>query len=215
VITCNLSPHLYAMACSLRPLVISGPSGSGTSTILKRLIDEFGDYFGFSVSHTTRKPRSGEIEGTDYHFVTREEMNASLAKGEFIEFTEFSGNLYGTRKQAIKEVQDVGKICILDLEIEGVKHLKKSDLNPLFVFVKPPNIQVLEERLRQRGTETEESINKRLSRAKYEMVYGEEDGNFDKVIVNDNINEAYQSLLDFILGDIEEIQQSRSMQTCS
>jgi len=194
-----------------RPLVICGPSGSGKSTLLKRLMDEFGECFGFSVSHTTRNPRGGEVNGKEYHFVDRETMEKSISNGEFIEYTQFSGNYYGTSKKAVKEVQESGRICILDVEIEGVKNLKKTDLNPRFVFIKPPDTLELEKRLRGRGTDAEECIQKRLLRASEEMDYGETPGNFDLILVNDDIEEAYNTLRQFILHDVESLKKSRGM----
>ncbi|XP_035216710.1 guanylate kinase-like isoform X4 [Stegodyphus dumicola] len=92
---------------------------------------------------TTRKPRPGETQGKDYNFVDRKEFEEAIANGEFLEFTEFSGNIYGTSKKAVKNVQNQGRICILDIEIEGVKNIKKTDLNPRFIFIKPPSIEVL------------------------------------------------------------------------
>ena len=124
---------------------------------------------------------------------------AAIDNGEFIEYTQFSGNYYGTSKKSVQDVQNKGRICILDVEIEGVKNLKKTDLNPRFVFVKPPSIEALEVRLRSRGTETEESLMKRLTQAKQELAYGEVPGNFDVVLVNDDVEEAYLNLRNFIL----------------
>ncbi|RWS11297.1 Guanylate kinase-like protein [Dinothrombium tinctorium] len=189
------------MAC--RPLVICGPSGCGKSTILRRLMQEFSDFLGFSVSHTTRKPRPGEENGREYYFVDRDTMEKAIERGEFIEYTQFSGNLYGTSKKSVKEVQSQGKICILEVEIEGVKNLKKTDLCPRYVFIKPPSLEILEKRLRGRGTETEESIQKRLKQSKMEMEYGEMPGNFDLVLVNDDIDAAYKRLRDFVLEVIK------------
>nr|XP_029721477.1 guanylate kinase-like isoform X3 [Aedes albopictus] len=160
-----------------RPLVICGPSGSGKSTLLKKLFKEFPETFGFSVSHTTRKPRPGEEDGVHYHFVSVEEMQAAIENGEFIETAVFSGNMYGTSKQAVENVQQQGKVCVLDIEIEGVKQVRNSDrLNPLLVFVNPPSIAELERRLRGRQTETEESLQKRLNTARVEIEYGSTSG---------------------------------------
>ncbi|KAI1285745.1 Guanylate kinase [Halotydeus destructor] len=194
-----------------RPIVVCGPSGSGKSTLLKRLMEEFNDYFGFSVSHTTRKPRIGEVNGKDYHYTERSEMIEAIKNGEFIEYAEFSGNIYGTSKRAVQEVLERGRICMLDVEMEGVKNLKKTDLNPRFIFIKPPSMSILEERLRKRGTDSEEAVRKRLARAMDELAYGEISGNFDVVIVNDEIDVAYTNLRDFILQDIEELKKSRGM----
>lgn len=186
-----------------RPLVICGPSGSGKSTLLKRLFKEFPNTFGFSVSHTTRKPRDGEENGVHYHFVTVEEMQSGIENGEFIETAVFSGNMYGTSKKAVENVQKHGKVCVLDIEIEGVKQVRNSHLNPILVFIEPPSIQELEQRLRKRNTETEESLAKRLNTAKVELDYGTTPGNFDVVIHNHNLKKAYIELRDFIMVELD------------
>jgi len=193
------------------PLVIAGPSGSGKSTLLKKLMEEFQDCFGFSVSHTTRKPRPGEEHGREYFFVDHEEFESSIQNEDFIEFTRFSNNYYGTSKKAVVDVQTSGKICILDVEMDGVKNLKKTHLNPRFVFVKPPSMDILEDRLRQRGTETEESIKRRLDRAIEELRFGEIEGMFDLTITNDEFEKAYEMLRNFIVEDIEALKRSRGM----
>ncbi|XP_050450382.1 guanylate kinase isoform X2 [Cataglyphis hispanica] len=182
-----------------RPLVFCGPSGSGKSTLIKRLFDEFPDTFKFSVSHTTRMPRPGEEDGTHYHFTNKEKMQEQIKNGEFIESATFSGNLYGTSKQAVEEVQRLGKICVLDIDIQGVKQIKYTHLNPLYIFIKPPSILELERRLKARNTETEESLQRRLAIAKTELEYGETPGNFDIIIENDNLENAYEILRNFIL----------------
>lgn len=181
-----------------RPLVLCGPSGSGKSTLIKRLFDEFPDTFGFSVSHTTRAPRPGEEDGKHYHFTNKEEMQKQINEGEFLENATFSGNLYGTSKRAVQDVQEVGKVCVLDIEMQGVKQIKQSSLDPLYVFIKPPSIAELERRLRARKTETDESLQRRLTTARTEMEYGEQPGNFDIVIENDNLDKAYEKLRDFV-----------------
>ena len=187
------------------PLVLCGPSGSGKSTLMKLLMGEFGDYLGFSVSHTTRSPRPGEEDGQDYHFTTRDTMEELVRAGEFIESTEFSGNMYGTSRTAVQKVLDTGRICILDIETKGVRAIKQTEMKPRLVFLKPPSLEVLEERLRARGTETEESLAKRLGAAAAEMEYGEKEGNFHTIIVNDTLEAAYCKLREFVLPDIERI----------
>ncbi|XP_032190999.1 guanylate kinase isoform X1 [Mustela erminea] len=136
-----------------RPVVLSGPSGAGKSTLLKRLLQEHGSVFGFSVSHTTRDPRPGEENGkevkpqlallADYYFVTREVMQRDIAAGDFIEHAEFSGNLYGTSKAAVRAVQAMNRICVLDVDLQGVRNIKKTDLRPIYIFVQPPSLDVL------------------------------------------------------------------------
>uniref|UniRef100_F7GNX6 Guanylate kinase n=1 Tax=Callithrix jacchus TaxID=9483 RepID=F7GNX6_CALJA len=152
-----------------RPVVLSGPSGAGKSTLLKRLLQEHRGIFGFSVSHTTRNPRPGEENGKDYYFVTREVMQRDIAAGNFIEHAEFSGNLYGTSKAAVQAVQAMNRICVLDVDLQGVRNIKATDLQPIYISVQPPSLHVLEERLRQRNTETEESLEKRLAAARADM----------------------------------------------
>ncbi|PVV04952.1 hypothetical protein BB560_000532 [Smittium megazygosporum] len=184
-----------------RPIVLFGPSGSGKSTLLKKLFAEFPDKFAFVVSHTTRSPRVGEKHGEAYYFVPKDEFLDLVKKNGFIEHAQFSGNYYGTSVQAVKDVQKLGKICILDIEINGVKQVKKTDLNPRFIFISPPSLEVLKERLLNRGTETEESIKKRLETAVLEQEYANTPNAFDIKIVNNDLETAYNSLRSFILEE--------------
>jgi guanylate kinase len=184
-----------ATQSKLQPIVFCGPSGAGKSTLLKRLMADYPKAFAFSVSHTTRRPRPGEVNGRDYHFVTREEIELGIKNDEFLEHAKFSDNFYGTSKKAVEHVLASGRICALDIDIQGVINLKKTNLNPVYCFVKPPSIDALEKRLRERGTETEESLNKRLETAKIELEYERTEPNaFDHVIVNDNLELAYEKL---------------------
>uniref|UniRef100_UPI00358FB3A6 guanylate kinase isoform X2 n=1 Tax=Myxine glutinosa TaxID=7769 RepID=UPI00358FB3A6 len=220
-----------------RPVVLTGPSGAGKSTLLKRLMKEFKDVFGLSVSHTTREPRPGEVDGTgipllflhpycnlpwptycnllnspaacaDYHFVMRDEMEKCIKAGEFLEHAEFSGNLYGTSKSAVKSVQEQNRICILDVDLQGVKNIKTTTINPIYISVQPPSLQILERRLRGRQTETEDAIQRRLQTASQDMEMSKEQGMFDDVIVNDNLEDAYLKLKDLLK---EEIQKAESI----
>ncbi|KAM6920695.1 guanylate kinase [Lycodopsis pacificus] len=197
---------LSAMA-GPRPVVFSGPSGAGKSTLLKKLMKEYDSVFGFSVSHTTRNPRAGEENGKDYHYVTREVMQAGIENGEFIESAEFSGNMYGTSKAAVQDVQAKNLICILDIDMQGVMKIKTTDLRPLYISIQPPSIAVLEKRLRDRKTETEESLQKRLKAAEVDMKLGEEPGVFDVLIVNDNLEDAYGQLKRALLEEINKVKK--------
>ncbi|KAM4551588.1 guanylate kinase isoform 2-T2 [Odontesthes bonariensis] len=190
-----------------RPVVFSGPSGAGKSTLLKKLMEEYNSVFGFSVSHTTRNPRPGEENGRDYHYVTREEMQASIDSGNFIENAEFSGNLYGTSKAAVQAVQAKNLICILDIDMQGVKNIKRTDLNPIYVSIQPPSMDVLEKRLRARKTESEESLQKRLQAAKVDMEFSKEAGVFDVIIVNNNLQDAYGKLKQALLEEINKVKK--------
>ncbi|KAJ2159888.1 guanylate kinase [Coemansia sp. RSA 552] len=188
------------MSAGMRPIVVFGPSGTGKSTLLKRLFAAYPNDFGFSVSNTTRSPRAGEVDGRDYHFLTREQFLQAVKDGEFIEHAEFSGNMYGTTVRAVKAVAEAGKTCILDIDVQGVKSVKATDLGARFVFVAPPSEAELEKRLRSRGTDDESSIIKRLAAAKRELEYGNQPGSCDIKIVNDDLEKAYQALVDFIFG---------------
>ncbi|KZF25718.1 guanylate kinase [Xylona heveae TC161] len=182
-----------------RPVVVSGPSGAGKSTLLKRLFAAHPNVFGFSVSHTTRSPRAGEQHGRDYYFATKDDFLKLVDEGGFIEHAQFGGNYYGTSVQAVKNIAENGQICILDIEMEGVKQVKKTDLNARFLFLSPPSLEELEKRLRGRGTETEESIQKRLKQAENEMAFSKVEGVHDKIVVNDDLDAAYTELEEFIL----------------
>ncbi|KAK3280983.1 adenylate kinase [Cymbomonas tetramitiformis] len=190
---------------SKRPaLVLCGPSGVGKSTLIKQLMAKYPEKFGFSVSHTTRKPREGEADGVAYHFTTRADMEAQISDGQFLEHADVHGNLYGTSKEAVELVQNQNKTCILDIDVQGAKTVKDSGINAVFVFISPPNLEMLEERLRGRATETEESIEQRMSAASAEMEFSQEPGFFDRVIINNNIESAYLALLEVVLPDSEQ-----------
>ncbi|XP_067824111.1 guanylate kinase isoform X2 [Heptranchias perlo] len=193
-----------------RPVVISGPSGAGKSTLLKLLLKEYKQVFGFSVSHTTRNPRPGEENGKDYHFVSRDEMLHSIEAGEFIENAEFSGNLYGTSKAAVQAVQAKNQICILDIDMQGVRNIKKTDLNPIYLSIQPPSFEILEERLRERKTESKESLANRLIAAKLDMEFSKEPGMFDEVIINDILDDAYLRLRSILTVEIQKVKGTQN-----
>jgi len=188
------------------PLVLCGPSGAGKSTLLKKMMEKYKQHFGFSVSHTTRAARPGEENGIAYNFVSKEDMHKAIANDEFIEHATFAGNMYGTSKAAIETVMEKGMICILDIDVQGVISMKKTSLKSNYIFIMPPTIEILEERLKARGTETEESLKKRLNVAPKDMEYGKADGNFDLIIVNNDLDTAYKNLLDFLKEKYTEIQ---------
>jgi guanylate kinase len=152
------------------------------------------DQFGFAVSHTTRKPREGEVNGLEYHFTDVDKIKAEIDSGKFIEYAEVHGNYYGTSIAAVKSVQERGQVCILEIDVQGARSVKKSSLNAYYLFIAPPTLEDLEARLRGRGTEKEEDIQKRLGNAAGEMEYGKETGNFDKYVVNGDLATASADL---------------------
>lgn len=191
---------------NLRPICFCGPSGSGKSTLLNRLMTEYPHLFAFSVSHTTRKPRDGEVNGKNYHFVEREHMLDQISQNEFLEHTEFSGNIYGTSKKSITDVLSSGRICALDVDIKGVISMKQTNLNPIYFFIKPPCMTTLEQRLRARGTETEDSLRKRLETAERELEYVmAEVETFHYIIVNDDLDMAYELLKKHLSSQIAQL----------
>jgi len=184
----------------LSPIVVCGPSGVGKGTLIQKLMTEFPVKFGFSVSHTTRKPRPGEQDGVHYHFTTKEEIDKAIGEGKFVEHANVHGNQYGTSKAAVEKVLETGRICILDIDVQGAEQVKKSSLKSLFVFIAPPSFEELEKRLRGRGTESEESIRKRLHNAKGELEYVNKSNFWDLVLTNDDLDTTYEKLKQWIFS---------------
>ncbi|KAF9976134.1 hypothetical protein BGZ73_009109 [Actinomortierella ambigua] len=193
---------LNSVLVDKRPIVVTGPSGSGKSTLIQRLFASHPTTFGFSVSHTTRRPRPGEEDGVAYNFVDRSTMEKMIQDNQFIEHAEFAGNLYGTSVQAVQDVEDHGKICILDIELNGVRQVKASrQLHPRFVLIQPKDLTVLEDRLRSRATESESDLQKRLQAARRDWDVAHQPGLFDKIVINDRLEDAYQDLHQYIFGN--------------
>lgn len=139
-------------------------------TLIKRLMGgPDAPKLAFSVSHTTRKPRPGETNDIHYHFTTREEFEAMAAAGQFLETAEVHGNLYGTSKAAVQEKLAAGKSVVLDVDVQGARQIRQSGLPALFVFIAPPSLEELERRLRGRGTETPNSMDRRIQNARLEI----------------------------------------------
>ena len=175
-------------------VVLCGPSGVGKGSIISLVCKSFPTAVALSVSHTSRQPRSGEIDGFHYHFVSKDEMLLGIKKGNFLEHAEVHGNLYGTSKAAVDAILERDRIPLLDIDVEGVKQMKVIGSQFKYVFVSPPSFQDLEGRLRRRSTETTDDINLRLGNAKRELEYGTE-FNFDYILVNDDLNGATQRLV--------------------
>ncbi len=172
-------------------IVISSPSGGGKSTIAKHLMNLYPS-LDFSVSATTRKKREGEIDNKDYFFLTKEEFLEKIKKNDLIEYEEIFGNLYGTLKSEVSKSIDNNKTILFDVDVKGALSLKKHFPNQtLLIFIAPPNLEVLEDRLRKRRTETEEEINRRLDRAEEEDKYRDK---FDELIINDNLEESFRKI---------------------
>ncbi len=183
--------------------VVSAPAGCGKDTILAELFKLSGTV-GYAVSATTRAPRDGEINGVHYHFLSVEEFRKRIEQGEVLEYTEYCGNYYGTLKQSVLELTSQGKDAILKIEVEGAMNIRKQFPDACLVFILPPSLEVLEHRLRNRGTETEEKILERTARAKTELKYAR---NYDYLIVNDDLQTAVEDMAAVIRG--EKLRRSR------
>lgn len=171
-------------------LVISAPSGSGKSTLSGMLLKEF-PAFHYSVSCTTRAPRSGEEHGRDYFFISRDEFEARRARGEFAEWAEVHGNYYGTPLRPVLERLDAGVNLLFDVDVQGAAQIRLNLTGAIFVFILPPDMAELERRLRLRGLDDNESIRRRLLNAKNEV---REASWYDALILNDDLSQAYQRL---------------------
>jgi guanylate kinase len=184
-----------------RLIIFSAPSGAGKTTIVKHLLTKYQDRIAFSISASTREPRSNELDGKDYYFITKEEFLHRIAKKEFVEFEEvYSGTFYGTLRSEIQRIWDSGKAVIFDIDVIGGLHLKrKFKEQALAIFVQAPDMETLVERLRGRGTDSEEKLKERIEKAEKESSFSDE---FDVILRNDNLEEACaeaeQMLLNFL-----------------
>jgi len=181
-----------------RLFVISAPSGAGKTTLLRGVMSSI-EKVTFSVSHTTRSPREGEVDGREYHFVSLETFTQMIADDKFIEHADVHGNLYGTSYASIRQQQREGYDVILDIDVQGAAILRKSEeVDAALVFIAPPSLVELERRLRGRGTESEETVTVRLKNAKTELGAMSE---YDYVIVNAEIQESTTLLQSIILAE--------------
>lgn len=188
-------------------IVFAGPSGSGKSTLMEKLELDYPQAFDYSVSHTTREPRQGETDGDDYFFVDAATFEKMISEGKFIEYARVHGYYYGTSVASVLRVQTSGKVCLLDLNIEGIEALRKMEnlqIVPRFVWVAPPSFEVLEARLRNRGSETEASMKTRLDTAKREVMYAASSKIFDLTIINEDIDASYAELQSFLRSILPE-----------
>ena len=179
-------------------IAVSGFSGAGKGTLMKKLMDECPDDFALSISATTRLPREGEKEGVEYFFRSKDEFEKMVAAGELIEHAVYVGNYYGTPKKFVDEQRERGKDVLLEIEVQGVLQVKEKFPDTVTVFVTPPSIAELRKRLAGRGTEDEETIEKRISRAAEEVKYAYD---YDYLLINDDIDKAIADLKDIVSAE--------------
>ena len=175
-------------------IIITGPSGVGKGTVVKEILDQEKNIW-LSISATTRKPRMGEKDGQNYYFLTDEIFKDMIDKKKFLEWAKFAGNYYGTPLATVKKKIEKGVIVLLEIEVEGAKQIKEKFKESLSIFLLPPSKEELERRIRNRGTEKEEAINRRLGRANYEIASSDK---FDFVITNNDVDDTVKKIFKII-----------------
>ncbi len=178
------------------PIVLSAPSGAGKTTIARALVEGTEDVV-FSVSATTRPARDHEMDGVDYHFLSETDFRAMIEADEFVEWAEVHGHLYGTSRKAVEEALDDGRFLILDIDVQGALQIRQRVADAVLVFVLPPSADVLVERLRERGTEGEDTVTRRIENARGEL---EQASQFDYIVVNENLDQAIDEVRGIVLA---------------
>ena len=172
-------------------IIIVAPSGAGKTTLARRLLNDHPE-IKFSVSATTRKRREGEEDGVHYHFLTDREFDNKIRSNCFLEWEYYSGNRYGTLQSEVDKLVESGYFPLLDIEVKGALNVQEIyGTDAVSVFIKPPSLEILSERLKKRGSETDETLNKRLRRAEEELSFADR---FDYAVINDDLEAAYQKL---------------------
>ena len=181
---------------SPRLVILSAPSGAGKTSLARALIDRSDDVV-LSVSHTTRAPRPGEVDGRDYHFVDHDTFRAMVERGDFLEYAEVFGNFYGTARSAVEELLARGLNVILDIDWQGARKVRAAVPGTFSIFIMPPSLQALRQRLTSRGQDAAAVIEGRMREAIGEMThYGE----YDRVVVNDDFDQALEQLAALMRG---------------
>ncbi len=175
-------------------IILSGPSGVGKGTVRSKLFDQISN-ISYSVSMTTRKPRNGEVHGVDYFFVDDKEFCENVESGNMLEWAEFVGNKYGTPLDKVEEILASGKDVMLEIEIQGALQVKERVSDALFIFLMPTSLKELENRLRSRGSETEDVIMERLNKAKRELPLRDQ---YNYVVINDKVDKVCNQIIDII-----------------
>ncbi len=177
-------------------LVVSGPSGCGKGTVLKEVMKKQDLYY--SVSMTTREPREGEVNGVHYHFISKEQFEMMIAQNGVLEHAEYCGNYYGTPREVVEAMRNEGKDVVLEIEVVGAAQVRQNCPDAVFIFIAPPSMKELEHRLLGRGTEEGVVVQKRLEKAREELLYAPK---YDYLVVNDSVEEAATDILQIIAAE--------------
>lgn len=178
-------------------VVLSGPSGSGKGTLLKRVREQYTN-IRFSISATTRRPREGEVDGKNYFFVTTDQFKSMIENDKLVEWVEYCGNYYGTPREYVEESTSQGFDIVLEIEVEGALNIIKRYPDCVSVFILPPSFEELRRRIEGRGTENPDVIDRRLERAKKELEFV---NHYDYVVINDNIEEAASEIVNILSAE--------------
>ncbi len=187
---------MSSLAHTTCPVVLSAPSGAGKTTIAKALV-EGGEDVVFSISATTRPARDHEVDGVDYDFLSEPDFRVMIEADEFVEWAEVHGHLYGTSKKALQDARDKGRFLILDVDVQGAMQVRQRVPDAVLVFVLPPSVEALVQRLRDRGTEEEDTLERRIQNARGELGKASE---FDYIVVNENLEQAIDEVRGIVLA---------------
>jgi len=185
------------MSAAGRIFVVSGPSGSGKSTLIREVRQKVPD-LGYSVSHTSRPPRGQEKNGVEYHFVSRKNFQEMIDKGEFVEWAEVYRDLYGTSVSSLRSQITIGLDVIMDIDVQGGRNIKDHFKDAILIYVLPPSLEILEKRLRDRGTDDEKTIRTRLNKAAKEI---KNCVSYDYLLFNDDLDQAVEELKSILIAE--------------
>jgi guanylate kinase len=189
--------------------IVSAPSGAGKTTLVERLVDEI-PHLKLSRSYTSRPARKGEADGVDYNFVTRQQFETKLAAGEFLEWAEIVGNLYGTSEADTRRILDSGEDVVLVIDVQGARKIRKKGVAATTIFVMPPSATALEQRLRGRSRDSDEAIRRRLELARSEVTRFED---YDFIVINDALTTAVDRLRSIVLAERARLKRMKPVAT--
>lgn len=188
-------------------IVVSGASGTGKGTVCSALLEALPD-LAYSISATTRQPRKGEVDGQNYYFMEKAAFEKMIAEGGFLEYAEVYGNYYGTPLQKIEERREAGQDILLEIDIQGALRVMEQCPDGIFIFLLPPSLEELERRIRGRGTETEESIQRRLGAARSEIQVGRK---YQYVVVNDQVGNAVRRIQSILAAEHSRVEHNMNL----